>query len=123
MPIEIKAAVALILVQLVHKFVSEIPSAIAMAGSASDPKVYALYALAGLYVLAGVLGLLRIPCGFIIGIVLGAEIILQPIVFHVILGIPKDPPYYIIFPILQGLLVVYFCLLAYRHLKANTAIL
>lgn len=116
LPIEVQAASALILIQIAHKFVAEIPGAIAMAGTASSFKVYALYILCAAYVLALVLGLFRIRWGFIIGIVLGAEIIIQPLVFHVIMGIPKDPPYYILFPILQGILVIYFCWQAYRAL-------
>ncbi len=116
LPIEVQAASALILIQIAHKFAAEIPGAIAMVGTASSFKVYALYVMAAAYVLALVLGLAHIRWGFIIGIVLGAEIIIQPLVFHVIMGIPKDPPYYILFPILQGILVIYFCILAYRAL-------
>ncbi len=66
-----------------------------MARSASDPKVYALYAL-DYTSWRGFWDCYVYPGAHIIGIVLGAEIILQPILFHIIPAIPKDPPYYII---------------------------
>ena len=117
--IEVQAAVALMLIQLAQKFAAELPGAMAMTGTTADPKVFAIWALSAGYVAAIVLSSLRIRWGFIIGIILGIEIVLQPIIFHVISGIPKDPPYYIFFPILQGILVIYFCCLAYRVVKAD----
>lgn len=117
LPIEIQAAAAFILIQLAHKLVAELPGAMNIAGTAASPMVYAVIALSAGYVVAFVTCLLRIHWGFIVGIVLGIEIILQPIIFHVIMGIPKDPPYYILFPILQGVLVTYFCWLGYRVSK------
>ena len=116
---EVQAAAALILVQLAHKLVAELPGAKALSGTFVHPMVLAVLVLSVAYVLAFVICLLRIHWGFIIGIMLGIEIILQPIVFHVILGIPKDPPYYILFPILQGVLVTYFCWLGYRVTKTS----
>ena len=118
-PIEVQAAVGFILIQLAHKLVAELPGAMAIAGAAASPMVYAVIALSAVYVVAFVTCLFRIYWGFVIGIVLGVEIILQPIVFHVIMGIPKDPPYYILFPILQGVLVTYFCWLGYRTAKTS----
>jgi len=114
LPIEAQAAAALILVQLGHKLVAELPGARAMAGTTVHLMVIAVLALSAAYVLALVTCLLRIRWGYIIGIGLGIEIILQPLVFHVIMGIPKDPPYYIFFPMLQGILLVYFCWLGYQ---------
>ena len=114
LPMEVQAAAALILIQLAHKLVAELPGAMALAGAFVHPMVFAVLALSAAYVLAFVVCLLRIRWGFLIGMLLGIEIILQPIVFHVILGNPKDPPYYILFPILQGILVTYFCWLGYR---------
>ncbi|MCK4417269.1 MAG: hypothetical protein KAV99_03810 [Candidatus Latescibacteria bacterium] len=119
LPIEVQAAAALILIQLAHKLVAELSGAMALAGTFVHPMVFAVLVLSAAYVLAFVFCLLRIRWGFIIGIVLGVEIILQPIIFHIILGIPKDPPYYILFPILQGVLLTYFCWLGYRVTKVS----
>lgn len=119
LPVEIQAAAALMLVQLAHKIVAELPGAIVLAGTTADPKVLAIWALSAAYILALALSLLRIRWGFIIGIILGIEIVLQPIIFHVIMGIPKNPPYYIFFPILQGILVIYFCWLGYTAIKGR----
>ncbi|MEA3311733.1 MAG: hypothetical protein U9Q76_05900, partial [candidate division WOR-3 bacterium] len=113
LPVEIQAASALILIQIAHKFVAEIQGAIKMEKTIL---VIGILVLAAAYVLALVLGIARVRWGFIIGIVLGAEIVLQPIIFHVIRPVPADPPYYILFPILQGILVIYFCWQAYRTL-------
>lgn len=113
-PIETQAAAAMILVQLGHKLVAELPGARAMAGTTVHLMVFGVLVLSAGYVLALVTCLYRIRWGFIIGIVLGIEIILQPFIFHVIMGIPKAPPYYIFFPVLQGILLVYFCWLGYQ---------
>ena len=117
LPMEVQAAAGLILIQLAHKLVAELPGAMAIAGTAIHPMVFAVVALSAAYFLAFVTCLFRIHWGFIIGIVLGIEIIFQPIIFHVIMRIPKEPPYYILFPILQGILVTYFCWLGYRAVK------
>ncbi len=120
LPIEVQAAVAVILIQLVHKLVAELPSAVIIGGSFAHPTVFAVLALSAAYILAFATCLSRIRWGFIIGIVLGIEIVLQPIVMHVILGIPMTkPPYYMIFPILQGILVIYFCRLGYRVARTS----
>ena len=121
--IEVQAASALILIQLAHKLVAELPGAMNIAETAASPMVYAVIALSAGYVIAFVTCLFRIYWGFIIGIILGIEIILQPIIFHVIMGIPKDPPYYIFFPILQGFLLTYFCWLGYRVSKKSNYVL
>lgn len=117
LPMEVQAAAGLILIQLAHKLVAELPGAVAIAGTAVHPMVFAVVTLSAAYVLAFVTCLFRIHWGFIIGIVLGIEIIFQPIIFHVLMRIPKEPPYYILFPILQGILVTYFCWLGYRAVK------
>lgn len=121
LPIEVQAAASMILIQLAHKLVAELPGAMALAGTAAHPVVFAVMTFSVAYVLAFVFCLFRIPWGFIVGIVLGIEIILQPIVFHVIMRIPKDPPYYIFFPILQGILLTYFCWLGYQAVKVSRA--
>ena len=117
--IETQAAIALMLIQLAHKLVAEVQSTIEMVGIFNHWKVYAVLLLAGLYVVAIILCLWQKKPGFIIGMVLGIEIVLQPLIFHVLAGIPKDPQYYILFPILQGILVFYFCRLGYKKVKGE----
>ncbi|PIP12411.1 MAG: hypothetical protein COT45_01455 [bacterium (Candidatus Stahlbacteria) CG08_land_8_20_14_0_20_40_26] len=119
LPVEVRAAAAMILIQLAHKLVAELPGAMAIAGTAAHPMVFAVLTFCAAYVLAFVVCLFRIRWGFIISIVLGIEIILQPIVFHVIMRIPKESSYYILFPILQGILVTYFCWLGYRAVRTS----
>ncbi len=112
--IETQAAVALMLIQLAHKLVAEIQSTITMVGVFNHWKVYGVLLLAGLYITAIILCLYKKKSGFMIGMILGVEIVLQPLIFHVFAGVPKDPQYYILFPILQGILVFYFCRLGYK---------
>lgn len=117
--IENQAAIALMLIQLVHKLVAEIQSTITMVGVFNHWKVYGVLLLAGLYVVAIILCLWQKKSGLIIGMILGIEIVLQPIIFHVLAGIPKDPKYYILFPMIQGILVFYFCRLGYKKVKGE----
>ena len=117
--IETQAAIALMLIQLMHKLVAEVQSTIEMVGVFNHWKVYAVLLLAGLYIVAIILCIGQKKSGFIIGMILGIEIVFQPLIFHVLAGIPKDPQYYILFPVLQGILVFYFCRLAYKKVKEN----
>ncbi|RKX70795.1 hypothetical protein DRP53_03790 [candidate division WOR-3 bacterium] len=86
LPIEVQAAAALILIQLAHKLVAELPGAMTLAGTTAHPMVFAVITLSVAYIIA---------------------------------GIPKDPPYYILFPILQGILLTYFCRLGYQAVKTS----
>jgi len=111
--IQIKAVIALMLIQLVHKIVREIPGAIKMGGPGSI--VVPLFA--GLIIIGILLLVLRIKWGLILGIIDGAFMIFQPILVHIILAHPDQNGiwWYPIFPWTQAILIIYFCRIAWNN--------
>ncbi|MCK4577223.1 MAG: hypothetical protein KAU50_00445 [Candidatus Marinimicrobia bacterium] len=110
--IHIQAAMALMLIQLVHKIVREIPGALNMGG----PGVVAVPVFAGLLAVGILLLALRIKWGLILGMIDGAFMLFQPILVHIILAHPDQNGiwWYPIFPWTQALLIIYFCRLAWK---------
>ena len=111
--IYVQTAIAMMLIQLVHKIVREIPGAINMGGAG----VIGVPVLTGLLVLGIGMLLFKIKWGLILGIIDGAFMILQPIFVHVILAKPdiNDIWWYPIFPWTQAILIIYFCILAWKN--------
>jgi len=111
--IHIQAAIALMLIQLVHKIVREIPGAIKMGG----PGAVGVPIFAGLLVIGILLLLLRNKWGLILGMIDGAFMIFQPILVHIILAHPDQNGiwWYPIFPWTQAILLIYFCRTAWKH--------
>lgn len=111
--IYVQAAIALMLIQLVHKIVREIPGALNMGGpGAFMVPIFACLLAAGITLL-----LLKRKLGLILGIIDGAWMIFQPILVHVIMARPDINGiwWYPIFPWTQGLLIIYFCCLAWKN--------
>jgi len=111
--IQVQAAMALLLIQLVHKIVREIPGAIKMGG----PGSIAVPIFSGLLAVGIILLVLRNKWGLILGLIDGAFMIFQPILVHIILAHPDQNGiwWYPIFPWTQALLIIYFCHLAWKN--------
>ncbi|MCD4777314.1 MAG: hypothetical protein K8S15_14860 [Candidatus Aegiribacteria sp.] len=111
--IYIQTAIALMLIQLVHKIVREIPGAIKLGG----PGTVAVPIFAGMLVIGIILLFLRNKWGLILGVVDGAFMIFQPILVHIILANPDQNGiwWYPVFPWIQGILIIYFCRLAWNN--------
>ena len=111
--IYIQATIALLLIQLVHKIVREIPGAINMGG----PGTIAVPIFAGLLVISIILIALRNKWGLILGIIDGVFMLFQPIFVHIILAHPDQNGvwWYPIFPWIQAILIIYFSFLVLRN--------
>jgi len=112
--IYIQAAIAMMLIQLVHKIVREIPGALNMGGSGA----ILVTMFAGMLALGIVLLFFKVKWGLILGLIDGAFMIFQPILVHVILAKPDINGiwWYPIFPWTQAILIIYFCILAWKKL-------
>lgn len=113
--IYVQAAIALMLIQCIHKIVREIPGALNMGG----PGGYVAMFLAFLLFVGIILSLFKIKWGLIFGFIDGAWMIFQPVLVHIIWAKPDINSiwWYPIFPWAQALLLIYFCALAWK--KAN----
>jgi hypothetical protein len=111
--IHVQASMALMLIQLVHKIVREIPGAIKMGG----PGAIGVPIFAGLLIIGILLLVLRNKSGLILGIIDGAFMIFQPILVHIILSHPDQNGiwWYPIFPWTQAILMIYFCRIAWKN--------
>ena len=111
--IYIQAAIALMLIQLVHKIVREIPGAFNMGG----PGAVAVPVFACLLVIGIILLFLKTKWGLILGLIDGAWMIFQPILVHIIMARPDINGiwWYPIFPWIQALLIIYFCRVAWKN--------
>ena len=111
--IHVQAAIALMLIQFVHKIVREIPGALNMGG----PGVVGVPIFACLLAIGILLLFLKIRWGLLLGIIDGAWMIFQPILVHIIMARPDINGiwWYPIFPWAQSLLIIYFCRLAWKN--------
>ena len=111
--IYIQAAIASLLIQLVHKIVREIPGAIKMGG----PGAIITTIFAGLLIISIILLVLRNKWGLILGMTDGVFMIFQPILVHIILAHPDQNGvwWYPIFPWIQAILIIYFSFLVLRN--------
>jgi hypothetical protein len=111
--IHVQAAIAVMVIQLVHKIVREIPHAIDMGGAGA----VAVPIFAGLLALGIVLLFFKIRWGLLLGILDAAWMLFQPILIHIIMARPDINGiwWYPIFPWIQALLIIYFCRLAWKN--------
>jgi uncharacterized membrane protein (DUF2068 family) len=108
--IYIKAVVALMFIQLVHKAVREIPHVLQMARM--FPKIGLIFF--SVLLLVGMIGVLcRFRWGLVFGIIGAALMIFQPFLVHGIMRVPalNGIWWYPVFPVTQGGLIIYFALL------------
>jgi hypothetical protein len=111
--IHIQAAIALMLIQLVHKIVREIPGAIRIGG----PGTVVVPIFAGILVVGIILLFLRNKWGLILGMLDGAFMVFQPVFVHIILAHPDQNGiwWYPVFPWTQAILMIYFCSIALKN--------
>ncbi len=111
--VPVQAAMAMMFILFVHKLVREIPGSIKLEGSIGT---IATTAAAIMLALAIALLYFRKRWGLILGAIPAVWATLQWILVHVIQGNPDQNGvwWYPIFPIVQGALVIYFSVLAWR---------
>ena len=115
--IYVKAAIAVMLLQLVHKIVREIPGAIKIGG----PGTVVVPIFAGMLAVGIILLFLRNKWGLILGILDGAFMIFQPVFVHIILAHPDQNGiwWYPVFPWTQAILIIYFCCIAWKNWQSR----
>ena len=115
LPIELQAVIAMLLIQLVHKIVREIPGSLKLEGPG-----WIITIMISILLFAGiVLTLFRNRAGLAIGIICGVWMIFQPIYVHIIIAIPDQNGiwWYPIFPWIQAILIIYFCVISWDSNK------
>ena len=113
--IYIHAVVAMLIIQLIHKIVREIPGSFDLGGAgAIITPVFACMLVLGI-----LLTLSRFQLGLIMGIICGVWMIFQPVIVHIIMGKPDMNGiwWYPIFPWVQAILIIYFSILVLRNEK------
>jgi hypothetical protein len=104
---------AMMVIQLVHKIVREIPGALKSGGGGT----VIVPAFSALLAIGIVLLLLKNRWGLILGIIDAAWMIFQPVLYHIIQGHPDQNGiwWYPLFPWTQAALIIYFCIVAWKH--------
>ncbi len=115
--IYIHAVVAMLIIQLVHKIVREIPGAIEIGGIGA----YANPVFAGLLLIAIILLLFRNKIGLYLGMLDAVFMLFQPILIHIIMAHPDQNGiwWYPIFPWIQAILIIYFSYIVLLKEKTN----
>lgn len=108
-----QAAIAMMVIQLVHKIVREIPGAF---NTVSVTGFIAVIVFASILLLGIVLLFFRVRWGLILGVICGAWMVFQPILVHIIMAKPDQNGiwWYPVFPWVQAILIIYFCVLAWK---------
>jgi hypothetical protein len=112
--IYIQAVIAVLFINLIHKFVREIPGSF-MANIL--PGIIITITMAVILATSIALLFLKNKIGLYLGIIPGIWATFQWVIYHVILANPDINGiwWYPIFPITQGLLIIYFSLLALKQ--------
>jgi hypothetical protein len=112
--IHIQAAMAMMFILFVHKLVREIPGSLNLEGSING---IATITAAAMLALGIALLFFRNRWGLILGAIPAVWAMLQWILVHVIWANPDQNGiwWYPIFPIVQGALIIYFSVLAWRN--------
>jgi hypothetical protein len=113
LPVRIQAVMATMFILFVHKLVREIPGSLNMEGAIGG--VFTI-TMALLLAISIMLLFFRNRWGLILGLIPAVWAMLQWILVHVIQGHPDQNGiwWYPIFPIVQGALIIYFSILAWR---------
>jgi len=111
--VPVQAAMAMMFILFVHKLVREIPGSLKLEGSIGG---IATITAAVMLALAIVFLYFKNRWGLILGAIPAVWAALQWILVHVIQGNPDQNGiwWYPIFPIVQGALIIYFSILAWR---------
>ena len=113
LPVRIQAVMAMMFILFVHKLVREIPGSLNMEGKIGG---VATIITAAMLALGIALLFFRNRWGLILGAIPAVWAMLQWILVHVIWAHPDQNGiwWYPIFPIVQGALIIYFSILAWR---------
>ena len=113
--IYIQAVIAMLIIQLVHKIVREIPGSFELGGIGA----YANPAFAVLLIAAIILILFRNKLGIYLGMFDAAFMLFQPVLIHIIIGHPDQNGiwWYPMFPWIQAILIIYFSVLVLHKEK------
>ena len=113
--IYIQAVIAMLIIQMVHKIVREIPGAIRLGGFGA----YANPAFAGLLLIAIILLLFRKRLGLYLGMIDAVFMLFQPVLVHIIWAHPDQNGiwWYPVFPWTQAILIIYFSILVLHKEK------
>ena len=115
--IYIQAVIAVLLINFVHKFVREIPGSLSQMGQQGTIGGVVTIITAVIIAISILLLLFKRKEGVILGIIPAIWAMVQWIIYHVIWGYPDINGiwWYPIFPVVQGLLIIYFSILAWRN--------
>lgn len=121
--IQIQAVIAMLLINLFHKFVREIPGSQNLSGDQGTLGAIVTSLTAIILVICIVLLLFKIKVALLLGLIPAAWAMLQWILVHVILEQPDQNGiwWYPIFPILQGILIIYFSIIAWKSDESFTS--
>lgn len=114
--IHIQAVIAVLLINFTHKLVREIPGSLKLVGDMGMQGAIVTTTTAALLALSILLLFFGKRLGLILGIIPGVWAMLQWIIVHVVKGHPDQNGiwWYPLFPIVQGALIIYFSVLAWR---------
>ena len=115
--IHIQAVIAVLFINFIHKLVREIPGSLNLEGGIGG---IVTTTTALILALSIILLLYRKRQGLVLGMVPAVWAMLQWVLVHVIKGHPDQNGiwWYPIFPIVQGALIIYFSVLAWRNDKS-----
>ncbi|MCK4234313.1 hypothetical protein KAX75_07775 [candidate division WOR-3 bacterium] len=116
LPIYLQAVIAMLFINFIHKIVREIPGALGLIGEQSRTGGIATIIFATILFLTITLLFFRIKWALILGIIPAVWIMLQWVLVHVIWSYPDQNGiwWYPIFPVVQGALIIYFSIIAWR---------
>ncbi len=116
--IYIQAVIGMYIINLIHKIVREIPgSQVTLESDKSLMGLIATTVCAIILVISIILVLLKYKLGLYLGFIPAVWATLQWILVHVILAHPDINGiwWYPIFPIIQGILIIYFSIIALKN--------
>lgn len=110
--IYVQSLIALLIIQVLHKIVREIPHAWTLAGPGKFiTTAFMLFMLIEIFLL-----LFRIKWSLIIGIICSLWMFIQPVIVRLIMKVPFSDGiwWYCAFPIIQALLIIYFSIMTWK---------
>jgi len=115
--IYIQAVIAMLFINLIHKIVREIPGGYSLSADRGPIGIIGTIVMAIIIAVSIVLLCLKRKEGLYFGIIPAIWAMLQWILVHVIWAYPDQNGvwWYPIFPIVQGLLIIYFSYLAWKN--------
>ena len=116
-----QAVIAMLFINFIHKLVREIPGSQTLTGMHSNMGLVVGIVTTVILVISIILLLFGRKEGLILGIVPAIWAMFQWVIVHVIFAYPDQNGvwWYPIFPTIQGILIIYFSIIAWRNEKAK----